>query len=93
MSSSYIGSSSGSVSGASSSGVHGGSSALTMSILRSVSTVGEDIALNSSAPSIVARPSVTPPSSPTILPAQSGLSTWIVIFIVAIIGFFAWREL
>jgi hypothetical protein len=95
MSSSFVGGSSSSVSGASSSGLSGGSSALTQSILASVPTIGEDVALGIASPSLAARPSATPVNSPTAVTSlpKSSATTWIVLIVVIVLGFFAFREL
>lgn len=94
MSASYVGSS-GSSSGASSSGNSGGSSALTMSILGSVGGLAQSVILGGSSPSLSVGSSATPPKSPKSVAtlAPSGMTTWIVLAVVIVIGLFAFKKL
>lgn len=92
MSADFVGSSYGASSTSS-----GASSILTQSILGAVSLAGENIALNNETVGLsVPRVSAPPPAaSATIFPkiTGTGSSSWLVIIIVVIIGFFAYREL
>lgn len=97
MSASAIGSS-GSSYGASSfsSSLGGGSgSALTTSILGAVSLAGENVALFNQQAPLVTQPAHAPLTAPTsaLASLSGGSSTWVVLFVLAIVAFFAYREL
>jgi hypothetical protein len=94
MSSSYVGSSSSDY-GSSSSGDSGAGSALTEAILQTgISAAGQAIALGSSAPSLAAPRSVTPPST-AVTPTTKGssLTTILILIVVVVVGFIAFRKL
>lgn len=94
MSADYVGSS-GSNSGASSSGVSGGSSALTQSILKSVVTAGENVALANVNPALATPVGSRPVSNPiavSMLP-QTQTSSIFIVIILFVVAVFAFKEL
>lgn len=94
-SSSYVGSS-GSSSGASTSGSSGGDSALTQSILGSVSQAGESSVLgfvNSALKTPGPSAPVTNANGVSSLSGGSSWMTYLIVGVVILLGFFAWREL
>jgi hypothetical protein len=92
-SSSFVGGS-GSSYGSSSSGGGIGGSGIAGSILGSIAFAGENIALSQAQESLNTRPAYAPVNTPTVVAGLSGgSSTWIVVLIVAVIAFFAVREL
>lgn len=93
MSADYVGGS-GSSYGGSSSGSSGGGSALTQSILSSVALAAENVAVSNRAPLLNTRPQYAPLVAPTPVlgVAGSSHSLW-VILVIAVVAFFAYREL
>lgn len=94
MSADYVGSSD-SFSGASSSGKSGGSSALTQSILQSVVTAGENVALANVNPALATPVGARPVSNPIAVSSinRSGTSSIFVVIILAVVAIFAFKEL
>ena len=95
MSSSFIGgNSSGSSYGSSSSGISGGSGSLTQSILGSVSLAAENVVLGGSSPSLSVADDQQPLTSFSLSGLTSGgTTTWIIVIVLVVVGFFAFREL
>lgn len=92
MSSSYVGGS-GSSYGSSSSGSSGGGHALTQSILSSVALAGENVAIANASPLLNTRPQYAPLVAPTPVTSLGGSSSWVIILVLAVVAFFAYREL
>lgn len=95
MSSSFVGGSSDSRYGSSSSGSSGGGSALTQTILSSVSLAAENVALSLNQPALNTRPQYAPVMAPTTVSSlgASGLGKWLAILVIAFIGIFAYKKL
>jgi hypothetical protein len=93
-SSDYVGGS-GSEYGGSSSGDSGGGSALTQSILSSVVLAGENVALANVNPALATPVGAAPVSNPYAVSQITSSSThsWLVIAIIIVVAFFAFREL
>lgn len=93
MSADYVGGS-GSNYGSSSSGSSGGGSALTQSILSSVALAAENVAIANHAPLLNTRPQYAPLVAPTpVTQLGSGSFSLIWVFVLALVAFFAYREL